>query len=131
MLESGPIDDWVPRGIGDSVFATNLSKKKFGDAELKHKVRDEIIAVEAHGGRLTGRYVEDHLFTMRAVLEARRAELEDRVPVARWSVEVVFVAHQIDAVYLIRCWFQTFPFGCHIEHFLISNRWLLSRASLT
>ncbi|WP_164555348.1 hypothetical protein, partial [Paracoccus haematequi] len=98
---------------------------------LKHKVRDEIIAVEAHGGRLTGRYVEDHLFTMRAVLEARRAELEDRVPVARWSVEVVFVAHQIDAVYLIRCWFQTFPFGCHIEHFLISNRWLLSRASLT
>lgn len=88
--------DWHVKGIGDSVFATNTSKKKFGDAELKHKTDLRILAVEAHGGHLSQVYIDDHLSTLRRVLPIRIEELEDRRPVADWLLELHFVSHSAD-----------------------------------
>ncbi len=96
LHEAGDLNDWRPRGFGDSVFATNTSKKKFGDAELKHLNELKIIAIEAHGGRLTERYVQDHLATLKAVLPLRIEELEDRAPIKDWKLVLEFFAHDIE-----------------------------------
>ncbi|WBU55408.1 hypothetical protein [Paracoccus sp. SCSIO 75233] len=97
LREAGDLTRWRLRGFGDSVFTTNTSQKKLGDAELKHATENRIVAVEAHGGRLTEKYVQDHLFTMRNVLPLRLEELEDRAPIGDWSLELQFFAHDLDA----------------------------------
>jgi hypothetical protein len=96
LREAGDLAQWRLRGFGDSVFTTNTSQKKLGDAELKHATDNRIIAVEAHGGRLTEKYVNEHLFTMRNVLPLRLEELEDRAPIGDWALELQFVAHDLD-----------------------------------
>lgn len=97
LFEAGNVADWRLRGFGDSVFTTNTSQKKFGDAELKHITDARIVAIEAHGGRLTEKYIQDHLFTLRRVLPLRAAELEDRAPLADWLIQLQFFAHDLDA----------------------------------
>lgn len=97
LFEAGDLKDWKLRGFGDSVFTTNTSQKKLGDAELKHAKDTRVVAIEAHGGRLTEKYVQDHIFTMRQVLPMRMAELEDRAPLADWQLELQFIAHDLDA----------------------------------
>ncbi|MEP2892366.1 hypothetical protein [Tateyamaria sp.] len=97
LREAGDLTRWRLRGFGDSVFTTNTSQKKLGDAELKHATENRIVAVEAHGGRLTEKYVQDHLFTMRNVLPLRLEELEDRAPIGDWQLELQFFAHDLDA----------------------------------
>jgi hypothetical protein len=82
-----------PRGLGDSVNASNLSRKKFGDIEFKHNTDPRIEAYEAHGGVLTVGYVRDHLASLPHILEFRRTELEDRAATADWELHVIFVAH--------------------------------------
>lgn len=96
LEEAGNLNEWRIRGIGDSVFTTNTSQKKFGDAEFKHLVDRRIVGVEAHGGRLTEKYVQDHLFTLRNVLPLRVAELEDRAPLNEWVIEIQFFAHDLE-----------------------------------
>jgi hypothetical protein len=86
--------DWrAPRGLGDSVNASNLSRKKFGDIEFKHLRERRIEAYEAHGGVLTEGYVRDHLSSLPYVLEFRTSELEDRGAIEDWQLKVIFVAH--------------------------------------
>lgn len=96
LLEAGDLDQWRRKGFGDSVFTTNTSQKKLGDAELKHTKEAKIIAVEAHGGRLTEKYVQDHLNTMRNVMPLRAEELEDRAALDKWQLELQFFAHELD-----------------------------------
>ncbi|OWV39864.1 hypothetical protein SAMN05216376_1322 [Mameliella alba] len=96
ILEAGDLKNWRLRGFGDSVFTTNTSQKKLGDAELKHAEEMWITAIEAHGGRLTERYVQDHLFTMNNVIPLRVEELEDRGPLADWTLDLQFFAHDFE-----------------------------------
>lgn len=96
MHIGGDIADWHAKGFGDSVFATNTSRKKFGDAELKHRRDPRIIAVEAHGGHLTQMYVDEHLATLARVLPVRTEELEDRAPIQDWLLDLDFVSHSAD-----------------------------------
>lgn len=96
LHQAGNIADWHVKGIGNSVFATNTSKKKFGDAEIKHRTQPRIVAVEAHGGHLSQIYVDDHLSTLRRVLPIRLEELEDRAAIADWALELHFVSHGSD-----------------------------------
>ncbi len=96
LIEADDLSRWRTRGIGDSVFTTNTSQRKLGDIELKHLENPTIVATEAHGGRLTEKYVQDHLFTLRNVLPDRAAELEDRAPLADWTIDLQFFAHQND-----------------------------------
>lgn len=84
----------LPRGLGDSVNASNLSRKKFGDIEFKHDTNPLLEAYEAHGGVLTVGYVEDHLASLPHILPYRQAELEDRTSLVDWTLKVIFVAHE-------------------------------------
>jgi hypothetical protein len=97
LHKAGEAAKWHQKGFGDSVFATNTSKKKFGDAELKHRTKTKILAVEAHGGHLSQVYVDAHLATLRRVLPIRLEELEDRAPIADWVLQLHFVSHSADA----------------------------------
>lgn len=87
----------VARGLGDSVNASNISKRKLGDCDFQDVASRSAVAYEAHGGTLTQVYVDKHLNTLQQVLPARLADewvLIDPVP-ASWSVEVVFVAQAV------------------------------------
>ncbi|MCA8199191.1 hypothetical protein [Burkholderia vietnamiensis] len=86
-------DGWRVRGIRDSVNATNLSQRKLGDVDFQHASSLEIVAYEAHGGHLSGVYINEHLRTLRKALVRRREELSGIAEIERWSVNVVFVAH--------------------------------------
>lgn len=81
-------------GIGDSVNASNLSRKKLGDVEFVNVDERSSIAVEAHAGHLSEAYVKAHLASLRRGIDLRLstswAALDS--PEA-WSVRVVFVAH--------------------------------------
>jgi len=92
---SGP--GWRPIGLGDGVNASNLSKKKLGDVEFMHVENRESIALETHGGHLTGAYVIEHHRSLARVLRVRLDEswlLIDEA--ANWTVKVLFVAHSRD-----------------------------------
>ncbi len=83
------------RGIGDSVFAPNLFRKKLGDIEFvtAHATPPRAIGFEAHGGHLTDLYIRDHFDTYSKVLSARAEELRAIAPLADWSLAVHFIAH--------------------------------------
>ncbi|MGH6781318.1 MAG: hypothetical protein ACREB5_04340, partial [Sphingomonadaceae bacterium] len=88
-------DQWSSRGLGDSVFAANLFRKKLGDVEYMNvrAAPAKVVAYESHGGHLTELYVQDHFDTFFQVLCARAEELETVAPLPEWSLAVVFVAH--------------------------------------
>lgn len=50
-------EGWRPKGIGDSVNASNLSRRKLGDVEFTNVDGRTAIALEAHGGQLSINYV--------------------------------------------------------------------------
>jgi len=81
------------RGIGDSVNASNLSKKKFGDLEAFNAVKRQITAFEIHGGKLSEVYVASHLRSLERVLAARWTSLEEIAELKDWKLEIIFIAH--------------------------------------
>lgn len=87
---------WRPRGLGDSVNASNLSRKKLGDIEFTNVNLRRSIAVEAHGGQLTRPYVLDHQKSFsRALSQRLESSWLDLDEAANWSVQVIFVAHSL------------------------------------
>lgn len=88
-------DGWVGKGLGDSVFAPNTFRRKFGDVEFLLPVREEpkMEAFESHGGRLTAPYVQDHLHSFKRVLKHRYDELNALAGLGDWGLRVTFVAH--------------------------------------
>lgn len=91
-----PVEDgWSHRGVGDSVFAPNLPRKKCGDCEFELASRDDpqIIAYEAHGGQLSPPYVADHMSSLERVVRARAEDLAAIRSLDDWSVKVIFVSH--------------------------------------
>ena len=84
---------WYARGLGDSVNASNLRRRKTGDCEFEHSTHHEVVAYEAHGGRLAEVYVDSHLHSLAAVLRLRSDDLAAIAPVDEWSIKVTFVAH--------------------------------------
>lgn len=88
---------WKSRGIGDSVNASNLSKKKLGDCDFQNAIENKVVAYEAHGGALTQTYLDEHLRTLPKVAKPRIEEWSTFSSSADWEVEIVFVAHSFDA----------------------------------
>jgi hypothetical protein len=89
-------DRWVPRGLGDSVNTTNISRKKFGDCDFQDAKGRLVVAFEPHAGALTEVYVQAHELTLERVLDQRIAEWEQTIGSASdWSATVIFVAHQV------------------------------------
>ncbi|OFS79327.1 hypothetical protein HMPREF3164_07050 [Rothia sp. HMSC08A08] len=86
------------RGIGDSVNASNLSKKKMGDLEFLNAGAKRSLALEAHGGQVTPGYVHAHLASLARVLELREIdnpELSEEKD--EWVITVAYVAHSFSA----------------------------------
>lgn len=95
-LPMHPEPDWISRGVGDAVNANNISRRKFGDADFQKTADRRVVAYEPHGGTLSDIYVLDHLRSLEKVLPLRRTEWDENVaPGLRWTVDVVFVAHQL------------------------------------
>jgi hypothetical protein len=94
-LRHGP-PAWVPRGLGDSVNATNFSKRKCGDCDFQDAATRRVVAFEPHAGSLTSIYVKDHELTLERVLTERTTEWQQTVGGrGPWKVDVVFVAHEV------------------------------------
>ncbi|MDQ1747443.1 MAG: hypothetical protein QOD07_1706 [Frankiaceae bacterium] len=85
---------YVSRGLGDSVNASNISRRKLGDCDFQDVGARHAVAYEAHGGTLTQVYVDQHVNTLRQVLPLRWAEEWELIdPDANnWRVEIVFVS---------------------------------------
>lgn len=86
-------DGWHSRGLGDSVNASNTSKKKLGDVDYQHPVNRKVVAYEAHAGKLTEVYLEEHLRTLERILIARSVEWESFSDPIDWNITIMFVAH--------------------------------------
>lgn len=86
-------------GVGDSVFATNTHRKKLGDFERRNfnPASPSIYAYEAHGGRLTQHYVNDHLRSYVKVLMSRVEDMETVADIEKWTLKIVFVSHSFEA----------------------------------
>ena len=94
-----PISDgWRSHGLGDSVNASNISRRKIGDCEYVNAARKEIRAYESHGGDLSEVYLESHIQTLRRVMPLRISELERVAPVEDWDILVTFVAHSFSCI---------------------------------
>ena len=87
-------EDWLPRGLSDSVNAANLPRRKMGDCEYRHRKDAAICAYEATAGRLTIAYVQGHQRSLERVIEQRTGDLEAHANPSYWDISVTFVAHE-------------------------------------
>lgn len=90
-------EGWRPRGLGDSVNATNLSQRKLGDCDFQNSELRQIFAYESHGGELTDTYVREHFRTLDKAIQLRKDELLGVADLSEWEVTVIFVAHHVAA----------------------------------
>lgn len=86
------------KGVGDSVNASNISRRKLGDLEVERPSEREIVAIEVHGGALTRPYVSAHQRTFARLLNQRTAELELVADPGEWNVTVSYVAHGVSGL---------------------------------
>jgi hypothetical protein len=91
-------DGWVGRGLGDHVNTTNLSKKKLGDCDFQNIEDKVVFAYEAHGGLLTQTYLDEHLRTLKKSAQPRIDEWKTFSNASDWHVNVLFVAHENNAI---------------------------------
>lgn len=88
---------WRPKGIGDGINASNLSRHKLGDIEFANINERTAIALEAHGGHLSSTYVRGHQRSLSRIVKQRLEESwADLDSPENWSIEVIFVAHSRD-----------------------------------
>jgi hypothetical protein len=85
--------EWRSRGLGDSVNASNVSRKKLGDCDYQNVDIKKVVAYEAHAGKLTNIYLKEHLRTLERVLELRKEEWLSISELYEWGVEVIFIVH--------------------------------------
>jgi hypothetical protein len=91
-------EGWRSHGIGDSVNASNVSRRKLGDCEFQNAAERRVVAYEAHAGNLSQVYVDAHAQTLRRVLPMRIEEWERIADLADWKVELVFVAQSFSCL---------------------------------
>lgn len=89
---------WRSHGVGDSVNASNVSRRKLGDCEFQNASERKVIAYEAHAGNLSQVYVDGHAQTLRRVLPMRIEEWERIADLEEWEVQIVFVAHSFSCM---------------------------------
>jgi hypothetical protein len=91
-----PPPEWVSRGLGDSVNATNISRRKCGDCDFQDAKNRVVAAFEPHAGKLSDVYVNAHALTLERVLDRRIDEWAQTVGLGGgWFATVTFVAHEI------------------------------------
>jgi hypothetical protein len=85
---------WRSRGLGDPVNASNTASRKLGDCDFQNAVTHRCDAIEAHAGRLTDVYLDEHLRTLRLNLPRRITEWSGISEISEWSMEITFIAHE-------------------------------------
>ena len=85
---------WRSRGLGDPVNASNTSSRKLGDSDFQNSITHQCHAYEAHAGRLTNVYLEEHLRTLRLNLPKRIDEWSGISDIGEWTMKVTFLAHE-------------------------------------
>jgi hypothetical protein len=85
---------WRASGLGDSVNASNVSRRKIGDCEFQHSQDRRVIAYEAHAGRLSDVYLSGHVATLHRVIPLRVDEWQRIADLDEWRIEVLFIAHE-------------------------------------
>ncbi len=85
---------WRPRGLGDPVNASNTSSRKLGDCDFQNSITHQCHAYEAHAGRLTNVYLDEHLRTLRLNLPKRIDEWSGISEVSEWTMKVTFLVHE-------------------------------------
>ena len=85
---------WRPRGLGDPVNASNTSSRKLGDCDFQNAIIHQCHAYEAHAGRLTNVYLEEHLRTLRLNLPKRISEWSGISEISEWRMKVTFLVHE-------------------------------------
>lgn len=85
---------WRSRGLGDPVNASNTASRKLGDCDFQNPVTHRCHAFEAHAGKLTNLYLDEHSRTLRLNLPARILEWDSISEIENWSMEVTFIAHE-------------------------------------
>jgi hypothetical protein len=98
LARHGEADGWRSHGIGDSVNASNISRRKLGDCEFQNASERRVVAYEAHAGILSQVYVDGHAQTLSRVLPTRIEEWERIADLNAWQVKVVFVAHSFSCL---------------------------------
>jgi hypothetical protein len=91
------VNGWISRGIGDSVNASNLSKKKLGDCDFQNTEQRAVVAYEAHGGDLSQAYLNEHLRNLPKLTKSRFEEWKTFSIVEDWTIEIFFIAHSFSA----------------------------------
>lgn len=90
-------EGWISRGIGDSINASNFSKKKLGDCDFQHIKERQTQAYEAHGGLLTQTYLDEHMRTLPKSAQPRIDEWKTFSNPSDWRINILFVAHEFNA----------------------------------
>ncbi|HQZ91085.1 MAG TPA: hypothetical protein PLR44_13620 [Thermomicrobiales bacterium] len=90
-----PSAGWATRGLGDPVNASNTSRRKLGDIDFQNTELRSAVAYEAHAGRLSSIYLEDHLRTLRRILPQRAEEWQPADDSHEWTIELVFIGHEV------------------------------------
>lgn len=121
---------WVTNGRGDSVSASNTSKKKLGDIEFKSGKQCRVWAFEAHGGTLVPFYVDIHAATFENILPQRKVEFDQHAAPGEWNIRVEFVAHNLNGMDAARG--SSEVHGYHVEWAFTTFRdlWELAKASV-
>lgn len=87
---------WRARGLGDSVNATNLSRRKLGDVEFVFIKERVAVAIEAHGGVVTQAYFQDHRRSLARGIQQRLEDSWGSIDdPGSWTIQVRFVAHRV------------------------------------
>jgi hypothetical protein len=84
---------WRSHGVGDSVNASNVSRRKLGDCEFQNAAERKVVAYEAHAGTLSRIYLDAHVQTLARVMPLRAGEWIRIADLDQWQLEIVFVAH--------------------------------------
>lgn len=88
-------NDWKAKGLGDSVNASSFSCHKLGDVEFANVDERRAIGIEAHGGRVSSVYVDDHRKSLSRIVEQRLGESWESIDTPEnWEITVLFVAHE-------------------------------------
>ncbi len=89
-----PQGEWRPRGLSDPVNATNTASLKLGDVDFQRVEDRRCVAIEAHAGKLTPIYLQEHFRTLRRNLPRRMEEWKRIADLSEWKLDVVFVVHE-------------------------------------
>jgi hypothetical protein len=88
-----PPNEWRPRGLSDPVNATNTASLKLGDVDFQRVEERRCIAIEAHAGKLTPVYIQEHFRTLRRNIPKRLEEWKRIADLSEWRLDMVFVVH--------------------------------------